>query len=1406
MNTLQSILFQPLTEKLGWTLIHFIWQGAAAAILLALLLRILRKSSANARYLVTCIGLVLIILLPIITFQLIDTAGIYIETEPISAVEPLVDLPSKPAAEVEVPMVEVAKLIESPKPLPAVPFTGRMVSAIQVGLPYIVLGWLLGVFALSLYHLGGWTQLQRLRGRMVRQVSERVRLRLEYLADRIGVKRVVDIMESAMVQVPTVVGHLKPAILLPASALTSLTTQQLEAILAHELAHIKRCDYLVNIFQTIVEILGFYHPAVWWVSAKIRAERENCCDDLAVKITGNRLHYAKALASMEEIRSAGPKLAVAASSGYLLNRIRRLFGIDCDEKKRFSWLPAVMAILIIISLLIPVALAMRSKPKPDTEASKIPYNRLMELTDIATKKPTVQTEVEKHDIQNNSMYGGISNPEANAVTGGIKSGGFVFSTGKDGITFIRYDGVNFNTGWAGINSELEQKEFTIKIQSDLNAKFIPKETHLVQPIVINTSKSAWPSSDIVQDKLQSLLEKQKTEGISVVIIETPMPKFYLVRLIWREMLIQEKKDIVFIFSSKLNTEPLRQMARNNPAEQIEIKETTNTRQKTQSAERITATENTDNNKNLVETGQQDQSERIRNIIERVESKYASMQTYQSKGETISEVLIQDKTEGSFARPQKFHSLFSVKLNRDGKYCIEWSQKVNVAFTGTGATWSIGGPDWLLSVGEKERMKNRDMALGAAAGISNSATQTIPTIFFGEQIPLFNDLRFEPDEEINGNDCYVISGRMDDFTHIYWISKETYLIYQARLISQNIQLPEDTSKDIPAELNSMSFEKIIMTQTYEDIVINEPISDKQFVPNGLREPVAQPTVQGEEKDVWGKAAIPNILTSLKTRLVEMSSIYPELVGARDIHIEGVLGNTLLYGLDYYHNCKYWGKRGYEDTGPHSAHIEFKISKRPENGNNFSFQTQAPSEIWPNLDLVGWAHIYVGKNASPGFEDQIREVLQQHIDMINELDQSVKTNVQVEGKEKKQLTPWWHASSEQTNDQHQAEKYKKRMESAKKLSGLGKVMLIYANQNEEKYPNALQELKSYIQDANDFNWLVENIEYLGNKVDITNRPYAILAYDKTILKEGKGTNVLYNDAHVSFEKSEKLRKLGIDIDLIAQVDEQLQGDPIIIDLDRQIAEQKLLLIEEKSKPDIDQYKVRTINQLLNAFNQEREKRKAEITEQIRRANLKTEQTKTQIDVEARLLLVPLDSNEIKNFFELENIPAGAININNDPNKKSYFLNNEQCDRLLEIAKTQPDCKVIATPRARAFNGEEVTFRQQKMIRYSIPVSDSNQPQEKDLPVGIVFTVKPTLQLNSENIMLDVYFEYTNLLGFEEGLPSTEITSVKSRICLPDNIWLIMSELANVTRKENDQQVPKNLVLLIKAKKLEQIEPAN
>ena len=160
---------------------------------------------------------------------------------------------------------------------------------LPAALPWVSVGWILGVFVLTIWHAGGWWTAQRLLRIGSRPVSEALSVTGEQLRVLFGIRGPVRFVESSIIQVPAVVGWLKPTVLLPVHLLESLSGVQLRMILGHELAHIRRHDYVANLLQTGIETMLFFHPMVWWISNRIRDERENCCDDLAVALCGGLL-------------------------------------------------------------------------------------------------------------------------------------------------------------------------------------------------------------------------------------------------------------------------------------------------------------------------------------------------------------------------------------------------------------------------------------------------------------------------------------------------------------------------------------------------------------------------------------------------------------------------------------------------------------------------------------------------------------------------------------------------------------------------------------------------------------------------------------------------------------------------------------------------------------------------------------------------------------------------------------------------------------------------------------------------------------------------------------------------------------------------------------------------------------
>src|SRR5205814_1883085 len=325
-----------MTLALGWALVDSLWQDALAAAGLAALFALIPVRAARIRYALATVTLLLMLAFPLATaVRLTHEPPWTLEYETATAVAP------SPAATngASGPVAGAA----------AAPVAERIRASLEPMLPWVVLLWFGGVVTLSLRLASGWLVTRRLRSVGTDPVPDACLEAVSRLAQRLEVSRPVRALQSAVVQVPAVVGWLRPMILLPASALTGLTPLQLDALLAHELAHVRRYDYVVNLLQSVVETLLFYHPAAWWVSQQVREEREHCCDDLAVAVCGDAHFYATALVGMERLRGTPPAFALAATgpAGALMGRIRRLVApVQVEIFPR--WMAGVIAVTIAL--------------------------------------------------------------------------------------------------------------------------------------------------------------------------------------------------------------------------------------------------------------------------------------------------------------------------------------------------------------------------------------------------------------------------------------------------------------------------------------------------------------------------------------------------------------------------------------------------------------------------------------------------------------------------------------------------------------------------------------------------------------------------------------------------------------------------------------------------------------------------------------------------------------------------------------------------------------------------------------------------------------------------------------------------------------------------------------------------
>ena len=317
-----------LMYPLGWTLLHFVWQGAIAALVVWCALALMERRSAQARYAVALLGLWAMVALPAVTF--------------VRLAEEVYRL----AAAGRAGLVDAGALTIQVGAEDATAWSARLTAALDHMLPWVMLAWCVGVVFFSCRLAVGVAVTRSLKLRDTEEVSERLQAMFDGLRSRVGVERAVRLVHSAKVHVPTVIGWLKPVVLLPVECLTGMSEEQIEALQAHELAHVCRNDYLVSVFQQVVETLLFYHPAVWWISAQVRREREYCCDDLAVGVCGDRLAYARALSLLEERRAMLPEVVLGANGGVLKMRIKRLLGCrDEVSSSQLAW-AVLLAVMI----------------------------------------------------------------------------------------------------------------------------------------------------------------------------------------------------------------------------------------------------------------------------------------------------------------------------------------------------------------------------------------------------------------------------------------------------------------------------------------------------------------------------------------------------------------------------------------------------------------------------------------------------------------------------------------------------------------------------------------------------------------------------------------------------------------------------------------------------------------------------------------------------------------------------------------------------------------------------------------------------------------------------------------------------------------------------------------------------
>jgi len=357
MARLNSWLSADVMHALGWALIHSLWQCLGLAALAAVLMAFSRRPSV--RYLVATGALVAMLAAPVATFLvLMNPAAPVNALLPARAASPFFVAPAamNPPSAISMapgaaspalnkgaaflrPAASHRETATALEDFPEHFLPSRFLSPDFLPpniLSWLVGAWLCGVALFSLRFAGGVLLLEHKRRRQFSVPCPRILAVCQELQRQLGLSRAIRYLECGWLQAPAVIGWIRPVVLLPVWAATGLSETQLRAVIAHELAHIRRLDSFVNLLQILVETLLFYHPAIWWLNRRIRAERELCCDEIAVSLTGDRLEYAKALTLMAHWEKA-PALAMAVNRGPLSRRIFHILG-----KKPFGARPRML--------------------------------------------------------------------------------------------------------------------------------------------------------------------------------------------------------------------------------------------------------------------------------------------------------------------------------------------------------------------------------------------------------------------------------------------------------------------------------------------------------------------------------------------------------------------------------------------------------------------------------------------------------------------------------------------------------------------------------------------------------------------------------------------------------------------------------------------------------------------------------------------------------------------------------------------------------------------------------------------------------------------------------------------------------------------------------------------------------
>lgn len=480
---LTSILGHDLSHALGWTIVHSLWQVALIALAMSGIHRIYGQS-AERRYLISIMAALSVVSLTIVTFALYYSGSIPTDMIPMEAIPTIQAIPYG---------------VSTPMTIP------DQISVFFLGnLDRINLIWGAGVILFALRMLASLCYIKYLRHTSYAVARGEIAGMVSRLQESLGINKIVQIAASAKISVPMVIGHVKPLILIPIGIVTLMEIDEIEAILIHEMSHIRRHDYLVNIVLTVVEIIYYFHPAMWWISANIKSERENCCDDAAIQHGIDPVIYAKALVRLEDFRkSAVPSLAIPFISNkhQLLNRIKRILNM---EQTKNDIREKSVSTIFLLAMAILFSTTINSQAGKEIDSAQINTSKPEKKADSGHNIVTISGNDEIVIDVRDGVFSGLS-MDGEAITEGEIVHQLRKSFSADNAD--NFGGAN-QTFYMKGNPRLEFKNNSFRMFGD--------ESHITEhPKVLPTIADTLPRRQIVDDAEVTIIKQQDNKKIEI---------------------------------------------------------------------------------------------------------------------------------------------------------------------------------------------------------------------------------------------------------------------------------------------------------------------------------------------------------------------------------------------------------------------------------------------------------------------------------------------------------------------------------------------------------------------------------------------------------------------------------------------------------------------------------------------------------------------------------------------------------------------------------------------------------------------------------------------------------------------------------------------------------------------------